>query len=161
MSTDKKNELKQKLAQSKQALEVVLNTLSPEQWEVKVFSEESNWTIKEIVAHLIDGETGMSIQVHKVRKGRETVPEGFDLDTWNNSLQKRWGEIPTPTTLMQKLAETRAKTLENLDTIKDEEWTLQGRHPSQGILTIEQYYLTIAGHEAIHTEDIRKAVDGG
>jgi hypothetical protein len=60
--------------------------------------------------------------------------------------------------LLQTLAQTRTKTLEVLDSIRDDEWNLTGRHPAQGVITIEQYYQTMAGHDRGHTRDIKKAL---
>lgn len=154
MTTDKKVALKQQLAEAKSALESLLNSLDESQWGVEVFSEGVTWTVKDIVAHLVETETGMSIQVHKTRKGQETVPEGFDLDRWNNDLQKRMGN-QSIADLMAGLEQTRTKTLAVLDSIEPHEWALEGRHPSQGIITIEQYYRIIAGHQQVHAEDIR------
>jgi hypothetical protein len=65
---------------------------------------------------------------------------------------------PAPEELLSALEATRTKTLEVMSTLKDEEWSLTGRHPSRGIITIEQYYETIAGHETTHAQDIQKAL---
>ncbi len=157
MSPDKKAHWKQKLAQSRMQLRTLLMSLSEEQWKMPIYSEENTWTAADIAAHLIDTERGMSIQIHKTRQGKETVPEGFDVDKWNAGLSKRMGSL-TPQELLQGLAQTRAKTLEVMDTLTGEDWNKVGRHPSQGMITIEQYYETIAKHETLHAEDIRGKV---
>lgn len=157
MSVDKKEYWRQKMAESRAALTAVLNALAPEQWSTPVFSEGTVWTVKTVVSHLIDSERGMSIQVHKIRKGEETVPEGFDLTRWNAGAEKRIGEL-TPAQFGELLTQTRAKTLEVMDSLQESEWTLTGRHPSRGMITIEQYYETIHGHELIHGADIQKAL---
>jgi len=157
MTTDKKTAWKQKLAQARMALRMILTSLKPEEWETTVFSEGDPWTVSTIVSHLIDSERGMSIHVHKIRKGEETIPEGFDLQRWNAGVKKRMGSV-TAEELLARLAETRAKTLEVMDTLNDEEWALTGRHPSRGVITIEQYYETIYGHELLHTQNIKTAL---
>lgn len=157
MTTDKKTVWKQKLAQARMELRILLTSLNPEQWGSIVFSEGDSWTVSTVVSHLIDSERGMSIHVHKIRKGEETIPEGFDLQRWNAGVKKRMGNLPSGE-LLAKLAETRAKTLEVMDSLKEEEWSLTGRHGSRGIITIEQYYETIHGHELSHTKDIKEAL---
>jgi hypothetical protein len=157
MPTDIKSELKQKLAQTRADLENLLASLTPEQWRTPVISEGDTWTVLDIVAHLVENERGMSIHVHKIRKGQETVPADFDLTRWNAGLKGRAG-APTPAELLQALAQTRAKTLEVLETIRDDEWNLTGRHPARGLITIAQYYQTMAGHDSGHTHDIKKAL---
>ncbi|MCB0105959.1 MAG: DinB family protein [Caldilineaceae bacterium] len=157
MSADKKLLWQTNLAESRAALSALLNGLTAEQWAAPVFSEGDTWTVKTVVSHLLDSERGMSIQVHKIRKGEETVPENFDLARWNAGVQKRVGDV-APAELIANLEATRAKTLEVMNSLRDEEWTRSGRHPARGIITIEQYYETIHGHELGHTADIAKAL---
>jgi uncharacterized protein (TIGR03083 family) len=158
MTTPKAQIWAQRLAESRQALLTLLTKLEPDQWHTPVYSEGAQWTVMTAVAHLIDSERGMSVQVHKTRKGQETVPVGFDIDHWNAGVQERIGE-QTPEQLLALLAATRAKTLDVMASLKEEEWALQGRHPSRGVITIEQYYETIALHEQLHTADIQRAVE--
>ena len=148
-----------KLKASRQGLLNLLETLQPEQWERTVYSEGNQWTIRTVVSHLIDSERGMSIHIHKIRKGEETLPAGFDLTSWNAGVSKRMGDL-TPAELISGLEATRAKTLELLHKVEGHEWVLTGNHPSRGIITIDQYYETIHGHELIHTADMQKALAG-
>ena len=146
-----------KLAAARQQLLALLTTLKPEQWETEVFSENEPWRVSTIVSHLVDAERGMSIQVHKTRKGEPTIPPDFDINRWNAGVQKRIGNL-SPAELLAALEATRTKTLEVLNSLKDEEWSLTGRHSSRGVITIEQYYETIAEHDRMHTADIRQAL---
>ncbi|MBI1878762.1 MAG: DinB family protein [Chloroflexi bacterium] len=157
MSTDKKTTLKQKLTQARTDLENLLASLTPEQWHTPVISEGNTWTALDIVAHLVENERGMSIHVHKIRKGQETVPPDFNLNQWNAGLKGRMGH-PSPEELLANMVQTRTRTLEGLESIRDEEWDLTGRHPARGVITIAQYYETMAGHDAWHTGDIKKAL---
>ncbi len=159
MTNGKKAEWTAKLAESRAALDELINSLTPEQWETKVYSEGAEWTVRTVLGHLLEAEQGMSIQVHKIRKGEETVPEGFDIEQWNAGAEERTGTL-SPDKLKQALAQTRQKTLEVMGTLNDEEWALTGRHPGRGIISIEQYYATIQGHELMHTKDIQEVLAG-
>lgn len=153
MSEEKRSHWQQKLSESRRALLAFLNELPAEQWTSPVFSEGEPWTITTVVSHLLDSERGMSIQVHKIRKGEETVPADFDITRWNSGVQKRIGDR-TPAELLSLLDATRAKTLEVMNALRGEEWALTGRHPARGIITIEQYYETIHAHELAHLADM-------
>ena len=155
--TNKNKLYEQKITAARAALEKLLVGLTAEQWQTVVISEGQSWTVQDIVAHLLENEQAMSIHVYKIRSGRETVPEGFDLERWNAGLQERAPTV-TPQELLQSLAEARGKTLELLATIKEEEWSLEGRHPLRQQISIEQYYETIAGHDTWHTKDIRQGL---
>lgn len=158
MTTDKLQHWQGQLADSRQQLLTFLQALTPEQWERVVFSEGEGWTVTAIVAHLIDGERGMSIQVHKIRKGEEATPEGFDLHRWNAGVTRRISERD-PARLLAALESTRAKTLEVMASLKDEDWERTGRHPSRGMISVEQYYETISSHERQHLADMQRALD--
>lgn len=157
MNLDRQMHWRQQLTNSRQQLLTLLQELQPAQWDAVVFSEGDPWTVRTLVSHLIENERGMSIHVHKIRKGEPTVPEGFDLQAWNAGVKERMGER-TPDELLAMLETTRTKTLEVMASLKDEEWTRTGRHPARGSITVEQYYETIAGHEMAHAEDIREAL---
>ena len=157
MSEEKRSHWQQKLNESRQELLSFLNELPAEQWTSPVFSEGEPWTITTVVSHLLDSEKGMSIQIHKTRKGEETIPEGFDINRWNASVQKRVGDL-SPADLLAALESTRVKTLEVMNSLKDEDWSRTGRHPSRGVITIDQYYETIYGHELMHAEDMKRAL---
>lgn len=157
MSNDKKAHWCAKLNESRTALNEFVATLGDDDWQTVVFSEGAEWTVHTIMTHLTESEGGMSVQVHKTRKGQETIPDGFDLDRWNAGVQKRMGD-PTSAELMAMMAQTRAKTLEVMESLADEDWGKVGRHPSRGPITIEQYYETIYMHEMTHVEDAKKAL---
>lgn len=160
MSVDRKTEWQQKLAASRAALLALLTSLQPEQWTQPVFTEGDTWTVTTVVSHLLDSERGMSIQIHKTRKGEETIPEGFDINRWNASVQKRVGNLSSAE-LIAGLEVTRAKTLDVMNSLQDEDWIRTGRHPTRGLITIEQYYETIYGHELSHAADMKRALAVG
>lgn len=157
MSAERKTHWQQKLAESRTSLFTLLNGLSPAQWTQPVFTEGDTWTVTTVVSHLLDSEKGMSIQIHKTRKGEETIPEGFDIQRWNAGVQKRVGDL-SPAELLAALESTRAKTLEVMNSLKDEDWSRTGRHPARGVITIDQYYETIHAHELMHAEDMKRAL---
>ncbi len=146
------------LNQTRNDLKELLSSLSEAQWQTIVIGERNDWTVQDIVAHLVENEKGMSIHVHKIRKGRQTVPDGFDVNEWNAGLKER-APVATPAELIAALDETRQKTLEVLNSLQDEEWELTGHHPSRGQITIAQYYETIAGHDSAHLNDIKAALN--
>ena len=157
MSVERKAQLTQKLNESRTALFELLNSLSPEQWRTPVFSEGDTWTVATVLAHLVESERGMSIHVHKIRKGEATIAADFDLERWNAGLVRRTGDV-VPEELMANAVATRAKTLEVMNSLDDSEWELTGRHPSRGEISVAQYYETVHAHEVDHLRDLRAAL---
>lgn len=157
MSAERRDHWKEKLSESREALFALLSDLSPEQWHTTVFAEGDKWTVATVLAHLVESERGMSIHVHRIRKGEATIPDDFDLERWNAGLTRRTGDVE-PEEQMANAVATRAKTLEVMESLEDGEWTLTGRHASRGEITIDQYYETIHAHEVGHLWDIRVAL---
>lgn len=157
MSAERTAHWTRKLNESRTALFALLDSLSPEQWQTRVFSEGNAWSVASVLAHLVESEQGMSIHVHKIRKGEPTIPDDFDLERWNAGLTRRTGDV-APDELMTRAIATRAKTLEVMDSLNDHEWELTGRHPSRGEITVAQYYETIHAHESMHLQDLRAAL---
>jgi len=158
MTTEKQTYWKQELAQARTELENFLHSLTPAELQTPVVSEDqTTWTVLDVVAHLLENERGMSIHIHKIRKGQETVPADFDLNHWNAGLKGRISNLSLPE-LLQNLAQVRARTLKELESLSPEEWSLQGRHPARGMITVEQYYETMAYHDRHHLNDIKQAL---
>ncbi|MEM7125764.1 MAG: DinB family protein [Chloroflexota bacterium] len=160
MSTEKTQLWKSKLAESQNELLTLIESLTPEQWDVTVFSEGAQWSVLSTLRHLAESERGMSIQIHKIRKGGPTIPENFDLNRWNAGTDKRMAEF-SANEIVATLQATRTKTIEVMESLQDEDWSKEGRHPSQEIYSIEQYYGIIHGHQLAHAQDIRNALGIG
>lgn len=158
MSTDKKSRWKEKLNQASAELEELLTSLDETQLQTPVISEGNSWTSLDILAHLVENERGMSIHVHKIRQGQETVPEDFDLDRWNAGLKERTDTSLSLTELLEDQAQVRARTIQEIDSLGEEDWQLQGRHPARGVITVEQYYETMIGHIHWHIGDIKQGL---
>ena len=157
MADDKKAQLKSKLTEARNQLKELFNALSDEQLTTPVITDGNEWTPINVVSHLAENERGMSIHIYKIRNGRETVPAGYDVNDWNAGVKDRMGS-PSRAELLAMLDETRAKTLEGLESIEPHEWALTGRHPVEGIITIEQYFDVIISHDLDHTADIKKGL---
>lgn len=157
MSTERKERWASKLNESRRALFELLSSLSPQQWQTPVFAEGDTWTVATVLAHLVESERGMSIHVHKIRKGEATIAPDFNLERWNAGIVRRIGDA-VPAELLASAATTRARTLQLMDSLGDEEWQLTGLHPSRGEISVEQYYQTIHAHEVGHLHDLRTAL---
>ena len=155
---DKKSYWQHKMSALRAGSIKFLRELDAQAWQVTVYSEGGTWTVAHLVAHLVDSERGMSIHVHRIRQGKETIPADFDLDRWNAGLKKRIGGDPEPEALLTELAKVREQTFAEMNKLGDEEWALTGRHASKGIITVEQYYETMVEHEQIHIGDIKEAL---
>ncbi|MBE2220870.1 MAG: DinB family protein [Anaerolineae bacterium] len=152
-----KTELKTKLAENRAALFTLLNGLTDEQWQVPVFSEETIWTVADMVRHLEGAERSMITLMANIQQGGGGASEDFDLARFNASRIKKAKEKQIPE-LMEAMEKNREDLLAFMDSLTEEDWQKKGRHGSLRIMTIEEICTIIADHEASHAADIESAL---
>jgi hypothetical protein len=157
MTDGRKQALKEKLAQIRLNFRTLLMRLNEEQWNTEVYHGDEPWTVVQLARHVIRSERGLAANVQRIREGGGGVPPDFDLMRWNRSRQLKMADVG-PKDLLAEMAENRAKTLELIDDLNDEDWAKEGRAPWLEIITVEQFMNRIWEHETEHATDIAKAV---
>ena len=153
----KKERIKDELADARNELLAVLEGLPELAWDTPVYSEGETWTVADILRHLTAAERDMTLLVERIRQGSGGVPADFDLDRWNaRTIEK--AETMSPADLQAEMLENRSHLVEVIDSIRPEEWDIQGRHGSLRIMTVEEILHLIADHERRHTADIGSAI---
>lgn len=155
--TEQKTELKTKLAENRTALFALLQGLTDEQWETAVYSEETIWTVTDMVRHLEGAERSMIALMAGIQQGGAGAPEDFDLARFNASRLKKAADKQPPE-LMGAMEKNRVDLLAFMDSLTEEDWQKKGRHGSMRIMTIEEICTIVADHEATHTTDISAAL---
>ncbi|HEY4667358.1 MAG TPA: DinB family protein [Anaerolineales bacterium] len=139
----------------------VLAGLPADRLELAVYnSEGGTWTVKDLLGHLADSEAGLLGQAQRLVSGEQTVPADFDLARWNRSAVRRAKEA-TPAGLLERILAAHRASLDFLDTLRDDQLELVGRHSSGAMLSTERFLLRIADHRAEHVADIRAALARG
>lgn len=141
----------------------LLESLTDAQWEADVFTEGEQWTVNDVVRHLLDAETGMGWQVGRIKAGTGAgVPDDFDIDRWNARTVRKAKEAPKSSAeLLAGLNDAHAETLALLDTMEEADWRKEGRQAMMGVIDIEQWFRVISGHKMMHAKDIRTALNLG
>ena len=158
MEQGKKVEIEEKLVETRTALVSFLKGLSTEEWETAVQIEDANWTIADVVRHLVNAESGMTSLIEKFKVGEDPVPPDFDRERFNKSRVRKSQDVP-PAQLLAQMEMNRAHLLTVLDNLQPEDWQKKGRHASLRILTIEEVCHVIADHEWAHYEDMKNALN--
>lgn len=154
---DQKESLRQYLIESRAALLDCFHSLSPEQWQTVVFSEENQWTAADILRHLVSAQRGMASQITQIQSGGTGVPDDFDLARWNaRSVQKT--QEKTVSQLLTELETGQADVLSVLDTMQKDDLEKKGRHGSGRILSIAEIFHLIGSHERTHAQDIQQVL---
>ena len=154
---EQKANIQDKLAQNRAALFTLLQGLTDEQWQTAVFSEDTIWTVADMVRHLEGAERSMIALMANIQQGGEGASEDFDLARFNASRIKKSKE-QQPLDLMETMEKNREDLLVFMDSLTEEDWQKKGRHGSLHIMTIEEICHIIADHEATHAHDIAQAI---
>jgi len=157
MSIEKKQAIHDKLSDVRVNLLSLVKSLEEGQWKTKVFSEEADWTVLDLLRHVTDAEASMTSLMELIRKGGEGVPADFDLRRWNARRAEKTRK-KTLIDLERELSTNRTRLLEFLESLEDADWAKSGRHGSLRILSIEETLNLIADHENSHLEDMRRAI---
>lgn len=126
-----------------------------------VYSEEgAGWTVRDVVAHLADAESGLLGQVQRLLAGKVTVPEDFDLDRWNRSAVRR-SRNRSLAELIGQIETSHQKALVTLRSVDHASLDRAGRHSSGEVLTVEGFFRRMADHRREHTRDLKSALLAG
>lgn len=154
---DKKLGIVKKLNDERQSLMLFFDQLEEKDWKTAVYHEEKEWTITDILRHLVDSEQGMTNMMMQWQQGNNPVPPDFDLTRWNNrAIQKRADKSPED--LLENMRANRIDLLSFIETLQDEDWEKQGRHGSLRIMTIEEVCHLIADHERDHMRVMKEVL---
>ena len=154
---DKKRAIQEKKVRVRQELLELLQQLNENEWETAVYAEGTEWTISDILRHLVNAEKGMTDLITQFQQGNDPVPPDFDRERFNKRVVEKTKE-KSPAQLMAKLEVNQAAFLAALDHLSEEDWGKNGRHASLRILTIEQICHLIPDHEQTHIQHIRDVV---
>lgn len=154
---DKKRAIREKKVRVRQELLELLQRLNENEWETAVYAADTEWTISDILRHLVNAEKGMAGLITQFQQGNDPVPPDFDRERFNKRIVEKTKE-KSPAQLMAELEVNQAAFLAALDSFTEEDWGKNGRHASLHILTIEQICHLIPDHEQTHIQHIRDVV---
>ncbi len=152
--SQRKETLKAALAAGRTALLSAVGQLSAEDWDRP--TDNPAWTARDLLIHLAVAEPGLLTRMSLFLEGRSQLPEGFDLNVWNNRqvARRRGASVES---LLASLAESRQKVLAFLDEIADEQLDVRGFHASGRELSVAEMVEIIGQHEQTHARDILTA----
>lgn len=156
---DRKAELRDGLARERRYFLDAVAALG-EEGLARSAGDASDWTCKDLIGHVAFAEGGM-IPLARVGAGDPApqLPEGFDIDRWNESRLRRARREEVPQ-LLERLAASREQLLAVLDTLGDADFDRPVSHPTQGATTVAGIFQIIAWHEHLHAEELWAAAKG-
>jgi hypothetical protein len=110
------------------------------------------WSVVEILAHLLDGEVALGFRIRKVAAEPGAAIAAWDQEQWTPGLRHRRAH---PRTALAAFTALRADTVALVRRLAPAQRRAAGQHPQYGPLRIDQMLHHWAEHDLIHLEQIQ------
>jgi hypothetical protein len=131
--------------------------LAPEQWDQTIYTEGSQWTVRQVLAHFVSTESSINRLIQNILEGGPGVSEGFDIDAYNERKVAALHEVPI-SELMDQFNQYRQRNVRVVVQMHPEDLIKTGRHPFLGIAPLVDIIKLLYRHNQIHQRDVRKVV---
>jgi len=111
------------------------------------------WSVREIIAHLADGEIVGGFRVRFILGSPGSPVVAYDQDKWVTSGHYDKRDPQKSVELFRVLREANLALLESLE---PDEWKRYGMHSERGKESIEHIVRMFAGHDVNHLRQIEK-----
>jgi hypothetical protein len=134
-----------------------ISSLTPQQFQLPIYTEGTVWTIREILSHFATAERGFVALFTGILSGEHGVSPDFDIDRYNASQQKKT-EYLAGAELIQLYVSSRNEMVLLVRGMQQEDLERVGRHPFLGDTELREMIKMVYLHNQIHLRDIRKAL---
>jgi len=132
-------------------------SLTPDELDVPVYTEEVRWTVRQVLAHFITIEQSMQWLFNNILAGGPGSPENFDLDHFNRTQPAKLDGLSLEE-LLERFKEVRKKTIAIVAGMTEADFDRTGRHAFHGHGKLERFIRWAYEHQRLHTKDIQKAL---
>jgi hypothetical protein len=133
------------------------SSLSPEHWQVQLYSDGTQWKARQLLAHFVATEAAFRRLIENILAGGSGTPEDFDIDAFN---ERRVAELHEASIeeLLEKFNASRHTTIALVAQMSEADLSRSGRHPFLGITTLEEITKLLYRHNQIHQRDAKRAI---
>jgi hypothetical protein len=122
--------------------------------DFRVASED--WTIREILAHLVDDEMYvMRTRMERIIKEERPQLAPHDERKWYASRNTSRDALPE---LLADFATQRAASLGIVTMLRESDWAREGYQPEYGVFTAEKWLEHWVAHDTVHINQIERAL---
>ena len=111
--------------------------------DLDAFPIPGTWSIRQIIAHLMDSDLIASIRMKRVIAMDNPTIMAYDEAAFANRLGYRWIETNRACKLFEL---NRLLTADLLRSLPDSAFSRRGQHSESGVLTLEKLLETYTGH---------------
>jgi uncharacterized damage-inducible protein DinB len=146
-----------KLRQDGDRLNAYLGSLQETERTAQVYTEDTVWTVRSVLAHLVSAESGFLELFREIQQGGVGVREGFAIDSFNAAEQIRNRQM-TWDELLQSFGKNRTRLVDFVASLTPDDLERVGRHPFLGVTSLREMVKLIYIHAQTHLRDVRRAL---
>ena len=151
MDATERNALLEKYATGAAAFGEAVSGITEQELDFRAGPDE--WTAREIIHHMADGEMRAAIRLRQLIAEDDPVIQGYDQDNYTRNLHY---DRPVGASL-DAVQAARLTSAELLSLLSDEEWKRTGTHTESGPYGVTDWLSIYAAHAHDHAEQIRRA----
>jgi uncharacterized damage-inducible protein DinB len=136
----------------------IFNGFSDDQWGLEIYTENSVWTVRDILSHFITSERGLLQLFKQILFGDTGVDENFSIDRYNASQQAKQKGLSSAE-LLKQYRDVRLNSIAWVSTLDDSDLDKTGRHPFLGKTNLREMIKMLYLHNQIHLRDIKRTLD--
>jgi DinB superfamily len=143
------------LEQTQAKLAEATSTLTEAELDFRSGTDE--WSIREILAHLVDDEMFvMRTRLERIMKEEEPALASHDEKKWYNHRNTSRDKVAE---LLSDFALQRTASLGIIKLLREEEWARTAYHPEYGTFTAEEWLGDWVEHDIVHIKQIEKTLE--
>lgn len=128
--------------------------ISPDKWDVTIYSDGSQWTTHQVLCHFAQAESSLCRLVEQIAGGGQSEPEDFNLDAYNEYKVSIINKL-TEDELIKLFNQNRQKTIDFVSQLTESDLEKRGWHPYLGMAALVDIIKLIYRHNQIHIREIR------
>jgi hypothetical protein len=133
-------------------------SLTPAQLATPVYTEEVQWSVRRMLAHLVTIEKTMHWLFRNILEGGPGSPPDFDVDRFNRSQPQKLDHLSLEE-LLEQFCGVREETIAIVAGMADADFDREGRHVFHGQGTLERFIRWAYEHARLHEDDVRRAMN--
>jgi uncharacterized damage-inducible protein DinB len=149
--------LTNRLIKEEEKTKTFFANLPSEIWDKPLYSEGASWTVRQVLAHVVETETALPRLFKHIVDGGDGLSREFDLNEYNERTVEEVVERD-PEKLVKLFSSRRKLTIEFVQGLSEEDLGKEGYHPFLGQAEINEMIRLFYLHVQLHIRDVRALV---
>ena len=149
---DRKTDIIQKLETNMAETIAFFRGLKPEDLGMRIYQEDTDWTIKQVLAHFVTIERSMQWLFKNILSGGPGSPKDFDIDRFNRTQPRKLDPLSLAE-LISQFEAVRSDTILIVKKMREKDLDREGWHVFHGRGKLERFIRWAYEHVRLHIND--------